>query len=111
MQLEKYLKTVAEQSQSYFQAHLAREDIERVQRLKQTALEAQSVEDLLHDALYLGWTPGDLRTGELKEEIEQLVRAMHAYLSAPKQSDLDDTLLLAWKAFHEKRITVLIHCL
>lgn len=111
IQLESYLQAIAEKSESYFQQHLAKEDLARVGRLAEMARAAESLEALQHDGLYIGWTPGDLRTGELKEQLLPLIEAMHAALEAPDDADLQLTLLDAWKAFHEARIKVLIHCL
>lgn len=111
MQLETYLQAIADNSESYFQTHLAREDMQRVQRLKAKAEAIADLEELQKEALYLEWTPGDLRTGELKDQLVPLIAAMHSVVSAPDNADADKALLDAWKQFHEARIAVLIHCL
>ncbi len=111
MQLETYLQSIADNSDSYFQAHLAREDLQRVARLKARAEETPDLENLQKEALYLEWTPGDLRTGELKEQLVPLIAAMHAVTAAPDEAEADAALLDAWKQFQEARIAVLIHCL
>jgi hypothetical protein len=111
MQLETYLQSIADTSESYFQAHLAREDLQRVERLKAKAEAIADPEELQKEALYLEWTPGDLRTGELKEQLVPLIAAMHGVVAAPDDGEADAALLDAWKQFHEARIAVLIHCL
>ena len=109
--LENYLAEIAEKSDSYFQAHLAKEDLVRVRRLAEMARAAETLEALRHDALYIGWTPGDLRTGELKDQLIALIDAMHAQERAPEDPAAADRLMEAWKEFHRERIRVLIHCL
>lgn len=108
MILHDYLSNIARNSESYFQAHLAKEDLARIDRLWVMAQEAQDSETLQKDALYIGWTPGDLRTGELKQVLLPLIAAI---FDLAKGEDGDDSVLDAWKAFHEERIKVLIHCL
>lgn len=110
MELQAYLTRIAESSESYFQQHLAKEDLARVEKLAAMAREASDLETLQHDALYIGWTPGDLRTGELKEVLLPLIAAMLEYVRAGSEQ-ADKALLQAWLAFHEERIKVLIHCL
>lgn len=109
--LETYLRNIADTSESYFQAHLAKEDLARVEKLAGKAREADSLDALQHDALYLGWTTGDLRTGELKQQLVPLIAAMYACTENPDDAALDAALVQAWKEFHEARIKVLIHCL
>lgn len=109
--LEAYLQEIAEKSESYFQAHLAREDAGRVARLAEMARAEAEVGALEKDALYIGWTPGDLRTSELKPVLIPLIRAMHAHVNAPQDDQNARELFDCWKAFHEERIKVLIHCL
>ncbi|WP_150125034.1 hypothetical protein [Tsuneonella mangrovi] len=111
--LETYLEAIADNAESYFQSHLAKEDLAKVQRLKGMAIESDDLAQLQHDALYIGWTPGDLRTGELKEQLLPLIAAMHAAVraQASEAESADAALLDAWKVFHEARIKVLIHCL
>ncbi len=111
MRLTRYLEAISQNSQSYFQAHLAKEDLAKVEKLACMARERRDIETLRHDALYLGWTPGDLRTGELKEQLLPLIHAMHAHVGNPDDADKDEALLAHWKEFHQARIRVLIHCL
>lgn len=111
MQLQTYLQSIAENAESYFQAHLAREDLQRVERLQSKAEEFADLGELQKEALYLGWTPGDLRTGELKEQLVPLIAAMHRFAASPGDEEADAALLARWKEFHEARIAVLIHCL
>lgn len=108
MTIEEYLGQIAENSESYFQAHLAKEDLLRVERLSAMAAATPDLETLQKEALYSGWTPGDLRTGELKEVLLPLIAAFHARAHG---ADGEAELLEAWKRFHEQRIKVLIHCL
>lgn len=111
MRLRKYLEAIAQKSESYFQAHLAKEDLARVEKLASMATAASDLETLRHDALFIGWTPGDLRTAELKDQLLPLIDAMHAHLGEPDDTEKDELLLSRWKEFHEVRIKVLIHCL
>lgn len=109
--LENYLHGIADRSDSYFQAHLAREDLVRVRRLAEMAAAIGDPEKLRHDALYIGWTPGDLRTIELKDQLLPLIDAFHAAAASPADEVVERRIMDRWKAFHEARIRVLIHCL
>lgn len=110
MQLKAYLANIAENSDSFFQQHLAKEDLGRVEKLETMARDAEGLEALQHDALYIGWTPGDIRTGELKDVLLPLIAAMHAFVGSGLEAQ-DRDLLAAWQVFHQARIKVLIHCL
>lgn len=112
MKLRHYLEQIASESDSYFQAHLAKEDLSKVDRLFELADAATTIEAYQKDALYLGWTPGDLRSGELKEVLLPLSAAAFAYAQEAEPGDvIEEELLTAWKNFHDERIKVLIHCL
>ncbi|MCB2088843.1 MAG: hypothetical protein R3E18_05440 [Sphingomonadaceae bacterium] len=110
MELRNYLTRIAERAESYFQQHLAKEDLARVDKLEGLARQATDIEALQKEALYTGWTPGDLRTGELKEVLFPLFAAMFNHVR-DESGDSDRALMQAWIAFHEERIKVLIHCL
>ena len=87
MTIEEYLGQIAENSESYFQAHLAKEDLLRVERLSAMAAATSDLETLQKEALYSGWTPGDLRTGELKDVLLPLIAAFHARAHPESRAD------------------------
>ena len=109
--LEEYLCRIADNSESYFQAFLAKEDLARVRKLAAMAEETCDLEALQRDGLYIGWTAGDLRTGELKEQIMPLIAALHASMQKSGDRESSEALMAAWKMFHEERLKILIHCL
>ena len=100
-----------ESEESVFSAQLLREDIDRLRRLEALAREHASLEAFAKEGLYIGWTQGDFRTHELKEPLEALLTAFHAYETGGRGEAQDRALRAAWAAFDRQRMEKLLGCL
>ena len=90
----------------YFRAALLREDLERLNRLLDLAAGAADETAFLKAAGLVGWTPGDLRTGELKPWLDPFLRAWYA------AAEIHDRALLdLWREFNVNRLDILAGCL
>ena len=94
---------------SYFRAALLREDLGRLNRLLELAAGASDEAAFLKAAGLAGWTPGDLRTGELKPWLDPFLRAW--YGAAGAAGDSDAALLDLWRDFDRNRLDILAGCL
>lgn len=108
MSLDEYLAGEAAQTDSYFRAALAREDIARLATLRELARSEPDLAAFAARAPFVGWTPGDLRSKELAPALTPLVDALWAEASGQGE---DARLLAAWHAFNAERMRILIHCL
>lgn len=91
---------------SYFRAALLREDLERLNRLLELAAGAADEAAFLKAAGMAGWTPGDLRTGELKPWLDPFLRAWYG------AGDSNDPALPGlWREFDVNRLDILAGCL
>jgi hypothetical protein len=106
-EMEQRLETV----ESVFRAQLLREDIARLRRLEALAREHATLETFAKEGLYIGWTQGDFRTHELKEPLEALLAAFHAYETGGRGDEQDRALRAAWAAFERQRMDKLLGCL
>ena len=106
-ELEQRLET----EDSLFRAQLLREDIARLRKLEALAQEHPDLEGFAKAGLYIGWTQGDFRTHEIKEPIEALLAAFHAYETGGRSDDLDRALRTAWADFDRARMEKLLGCL
>jgi hypothetical protein len=106
-ELERYIG----EEQSLFRAQLLREDLVRVNRLRQLARAATDATGYKKQALRLGWTPGDLRTHELRAPLDDLLDAVYAYESGTIGDEQEDRITTAWHALHRFRIERLVGCL
>ena len=97
--------------ESYFRAQLLREDVARLERLRELAGKATTEETFLRDGLLVDWTPAGLRNGELKATLEPLLRAFFAAARGEPGLDADARLLPAWYAFDAQRMDLLVGCL
>jgi hypothetical protein len=108
MTLDDHLAAEASRADSMFRAALAREDQARLAKLRELAASQPDLESLAREALFVGWTAGDLRSKELAPALEPLAGALwqeaHGGI-APEE------LLAAWQAFNTERMRILIHCL
>ncbi len=91
---------------SYFRAALLREDLARLNRLLKLADEAADEEAFLTAAGLIGWTPGDLRTGELKPWLVPFLRAWYGAARGDGPALLD-----LWREFDRDRLDILAGCL
>lgn len=94
-----------------FRRALAKEDAARIRKLCELAASAGSLDAYMKDGMFIGWTRGDLRTGELKEELEPLMKAIFAFQNSPGAEGLDEAITAAWGPFDRHRIRTLVHCL
>ena len=90
----------------YFRAALLREDLERLNRLLDLATEAADEAAFLKAAGLAGWTPGDLRTHELKPWLDPFLCAWHGAGAGEEPALLD-----LWRSFDRNRLDILAGCL
>lgn len=111
MRLVAELTRICEQEQSPFRAQLLREDIARLTRLQVLAAEHDTLEAFVEAGLYIGWTRDDMRTHELKEPLQALLRDI--YRSRRSQGDpaAEEAVVQSWIRFNRARMSRLIHCL
>lgn len=105
--LADFLASEAQQTESYFRAALAREDLERLARLRKLAAETGDFDEFAGKALFVGWTAGDLRSKDLAEPLAPFSRALWSV----EREGRDIDLLPLWQAFNAERMRILIHCL
>ena len=91
---------------SYFRSALLREDLERLNRLMEQAAEAADEAAFVKAAGLAGWTPGDLRTGELKPWLDPFLRAWYG-----AGGGAESTVLDLWRRFDRNRLDILAGCL
>ena len=103
MQLIGVLERSLEREESLFRQQLLREDIARLKKLEALAAAAPDADAFVKSGSRVGWTPGDARTGELREALEPFLRAVYA-------KD-DAATLRAWEALHALRMERLLGCL
>ena len=89
---------------SYFRAALLGEDVARFARLRELAARSAGLDDFLKHGHYTGWTRNDMRTGELKPEIEALLRAFFAYERGGRGDGDYQALRAAWREFDVRRL-------
>ena len=99
------------QEQSVFRAQLLREDLARLGKLRELACGAADVAAYQKRALRIGWTPGDLRTHELRAPLDVLLDAVYAYETGTTSDEQEARIVAAWHALHRIRIERLVGCL
>ncbi|MBD3728279.1 MAG: hypothetical protein IE933_01085 [Sphingomonadales bacterium] len=108
MTLDDHLAALAGNMDSMFRAALAREDIARLAKLRDLAASVADQPTLAREALFVGWTAGDLRSKDLAPAIGPLADALWAEAHG---GIADEALLDAWQSFNAERMRILIHCL
>ena len=114
MRLTETLQREAAAQDSYFMAQLAREDLARLEKLRALAKTVSDVESFKKAGSRVGWTAGDLRTGELREPLERFLEAMYAleHASEPRgDTDAEAAVEAAWRDLHRARMERLLGCL
>lgn len=111
MNLLRELEARSSREESYFRAHLMREDIARLQRLIVLAEEAASEADFVHAGTYIGWTRDDMMTHRIKEPLDEVLRAIYALVVHGGTDDREAALTAAWQTFDRERLEKLIKCL
>ena len=94
-----------------FRRALAKEDAARIRKLCELAATEASKEEYMKNGLYIGWTRDDMRTWELKEQLDPLMEAIFAYQRAEDPAGLDEEIDSAWAIFNQHRMKILVHCL
>lgn len=111
MQLLEQLDELAETSDSMFRRVLAKEDAARLRKLWELAGAAPSLDAYMKDGLYIGWTRDDMRSWELKEQLDPLMAAIFTRRHSPESEELEETINSAWALFNQHRMKILVHCL
>lgn len=115
MHLIRELERKLETEQSYFQSHLLREDIARLGRMRDLALDAADAIAFRKAVFRLSWTAGDLRTHEIREPLEMLADAMFSYVSdagkGTSDREQEARIEQAWIILHRARMERLMGCL
>jgi hypothetical protein len=111
MRLIEELERRIAQEQSLFRAQLLREDLVRLNKLR--ALASATADIALYEkaALRVGWTAGELRTHELRPQLDALVDAVHAYETGTTGDVQEARIVEAWHAMHRVRMERLAGCL
>lgn len=103
MQLLPQLERLLGAEESLFRKQLLREDIARLRKLQELAKSAPDRESFMKSGARLGWTQGDARTGEIREPLEALLRAIY---------ERDEARIVeAWNELSRVRLERLIGCL
>ncbi len=111
MSLIDQLERAIDNEESYFRAQLLREDVARLNKLREIARAAVTEESFLHDGFYLDWTPSGLRNADLKPTLEPLLKTFFAAEWTPQDPNHEGRLLRAWQAFDRQRMDLLVGCL
>ena len=111
VRLLRELEARLSREESYFRAHLIREDIDRLQRLVVLAEEAASEADFLHAGTYIGWTRDDMMTHRIKEPLDDVLHAIYALVVHGETDEREAALAAAWQSFDRERMEKLIKCL
>jgi hypothetical protein len=103
MRLIDELEQLLAGEQSLFRAQLLREDIARLRKLESLARSCKDLDAFKKAGMRIGWTPGDARTHELREPLEELLGAIYA--------NDESRATQAWNALHRTRVERLVGCL
>ncbi len=111
MRLIEELEQRVGREESLFRAQLIREDIARLQKLREIARTTGDVAAYRKASMRIGWTQGDLRTHELRAPLEVLLDAVYAYETGTKGTEEDMRIVAAWLELHRTRMERLVGCL
>jgi hypothetical protein len=111
MQLIETLRRRASEEQSLFRAQLLREDVARLEKLRQLAGAMPDLSAFKAAGMRIGWTQGDARTQELRAPLERLLELVHKYATASLDPDAERALEEAWLELHRCRMERLLGCL
>lgn len=110
MRLLEMLQQRINEEQSLFRAQLLREDVARLKRLQELVRTAADLDAFKRAGMRVGWTQADLRTNELRPELERLLEAVYRCLTDPRRCD-EEELEAAWVELHRVRMERLVGCL
>jgi hypothetical protein len=111
MRLIEELERRLSDEQSLFRAQLLREDIARLNKLRELARTAADLTACTKASLHLGWTQGDARTHELRAPLDALTEAVYAYETEPAAGEREARVIEAWIELHRVRMERLVGCL
>ena len=111
MRLIEELKERLAVEQSLFRAQLLREDVARLNKLRELARSAGDLAEFTQGSLRLGWTQGDLRTHELRGPLEALIEAVYEYETGTGGGEQEARIIEAWTELHRTRMERLVGCL
>jgi hypothetical protein len=103
MQLLRDLERHLASEESLFRRQLLREDIARLRKLQDLAKSSADRDSFMKSGTRLGWTQGDARTGEIREQLEALLQAVYEGNEA--------RVTEAWNELHRARMERLLGCL
>jgi hypothetical protein len=98
---------------SPFRAQLMREDITRINELREAASELSSTDALRNVAIKLSWTATEARTNELAAHVHALSDAIFDHVSAAEQAtdQQESAVEQCWLQLHHQRLETMIGCL
>ena len=105
------IEHLAAREESYFRAHLLREDVSRLRRLTALTAGCRDVDAFVKAGTTLGWTQGDLRTWELKPTLTAFLEAYFAAAGPNETPQQRARLHATWHAFDIDRMNKLVGCL
>jgi hypothetical protein len=111
MHLVEELEQRIAQEQSLFRAQLLREDLARLNKLRVLARTAADAAAYKKTGSRIGWTPGDLRTHELRMPLDVLLDAVYAYETGNTGDAQEARIVAAWHELHRVRMERLVGCL
>ena len=111
MQLIDDLERRLSREESLFRAQLLREDVARLNKLRELARSAGDLAEFRKGSLRLGWTQGDARTRELGAPLDALIAAIREYESGGGSGELEARIVETWIELHRVRMERLVGCL
>ena len=111
MRLAQELRRILAEEGSPFRAQLLREDLERLERLRQLARSSGGLDAFRQQGSRVGWTQGDMRTAELAPALEPFLTALYEYEAGQRQPDIEERLLDRWLDLNHLRMERLVGCL
>ena len=111
MRLLEDLEGTVDHLDSPFQAHLMREDIQRIKKLVLLAEEASTFEEFKKAGFILGWTQNNLRTTELAGTLKPFLFVFYSAVRDGSSDRSEAEVKQAWVSFNKDRLNKLVGCL
>lgn len=111
MRLAQELRRILAEEGSPFRAQLLREDLGRLDRLRELARSSGGIDAFREQGNRVGWTQGDARTAELAPALEPFLTALYEYETGQQQPDIEERLLDRWLELNHLRMERLVGCL
>ena len=109
MKLLQELEKLRESEESLFRRQLLAEDIARLRKVQALARSSSDRAAFVKAGMMAGWTQGNARTHELREPLELLLEAIHAFERG--DSAQDPRIVELWHSLHRLRMERLLGCL